>query len=135
MLLDLTDIANTSDIDCLEDMKPHMPMVSGRTALLQRLARRLITPRGKFIFWPNFGTDLRRFLLTKTSPGAIAQAAKKECVKDEQVEQCLVTAQLTDSGRMLVLDIEIEDADGPFTFTLTIDDAALNLVRLQEEAI
>ena len=134
MSLDLTLIENTSDIDCIEDFKPHMPLVYGRTALVQRLARRLITPRGRFIYWPNYGTDMRRFLLSKVSPGAIAQAAKKECMKDEQVEACNVSAEVQENGRRLILNIEVEDAEGPFTFTLNIDDAAANLVKLQEEA-
>lgn len=134
MAVDLSVINGTTDVDCLEDFKANMPIVRGRRALVQRLARRLITPRGKLPYWPNYGTDLRQFLLSKVGPGAIAQAAHKECMKDEQVENCSVRPDVTDSGRMIVLDIEVEDATGPFSFTLSITEAALNLVRLQEQA-
>lgn len=107
-----------------------MPMVSGRTALAQRLARRLTTPRGKCTFWPNFGTDMRVFLLSNATPATIARAAQLECVKDEQVEEAAVTVTALDDGSM-TLDISITDSDGPWTFTLAIDQAANTLIQLQ----
>jgi hypothetical protein len=128
-----TDLDPTVDIAGIDDFDPHMPTVSGRMALLHRLGRRLTTPRGRFIYWPDFGTDLRQYLLSKTPPSRIAAATEAECVKDEQVESVDVTVSNIDYGtRTLTISCEVTDADGPFDFTLTISEAAATLVTLQE---
>lgn len=130
-MADLTKIENTVDIFCISDFRPEMPTVSGRTALAHRLARRLTTPRGRFKWWPKFGTDLLEFALSKAAPSAIASAAESECLKDEQVDDVTVTAELQNGGRLLHLTIEVTDAAGPFVFTLTITEAAATLIKLQ----
>lgn len=132
MALDLTDIENTIDVYCVDDFLPHMPEVRGRVALAQRIARRLITPRGTFPFWPNDGTDMRAFLLSKATTPQMAAAAKAECLKDEQVEDARVEAEFltTTSVRLMIY---LEDSLGPWSFTMTIDEAAAALVALQTE--
>ena len=133
-MADLSKIEGTVDIFCVEDMRPDMPQVSGRTACAHRLARRLTTPRGRFPWWPKFGSDLRQYLLSKATPEAIASAAESECLKDEQVDSVKVRAEVQDSGRRIHLVIEVTDAAGPYVFTLTITDAAANLIILQNAA-
>lgn len=126
-----TDIAATVGLSVVGDFKPDMPKVSGRLALLGRLSVRLQTPRGRFIWWPNFGTDIAQYLLSKQTPRAIAAAAQSECLKDEQVQQAVVTATVEDNGRRIRLAIVIVDSAGPFSFTLDITQARLDLVSLQ----
>lgn len=133
-MADLTKIAATTDLFCIEDMRPDMPIVSGRAALAQRLARRLQTPRGRFKWWPLFGTDLRAYLLTKTPARQVASAAEAECAKDEQVESVSVSAEIQNNGRQIHLVILVTDVAGPFQFTLTIDDAVAKLIILQGES-
>jgi hypothetical protein len=133
-MADLTQIEGTIDVFCIEDMLPDMPAVSGRTACAHRLARRLTTPRGRFPWWPKFGTDLRAYLLSKATPEAIASAAEFECLKDEQVDRVKVRAEVQDSGRRIHLVIEVTDAAGPYVFTLTITTAAATLIQLQNAA-
>lgn len=131
---DLSLIENTTDVWCIDNFLPHMPEIRGRVALGHRLARRLTTPRGRVPWWPNDGTDLRQYMLSHASPSAIAQAAKAECLKDEQVEDVKVTVEVLDSGRAMNLLLEVTDAAGPFTFTLNITDAAAKLIGLEAEA-
>jgi len=133
-MADLTKIEGTIDVFCVEDFLPDMPPVSGRTACAHRLARRLTTSRGRFPWWPNFGTDLRQYLLGKATPQAIASAAESECLKDEQVDSVRVRAEVQNSGRRIHLAIEVTDAEGPYVFTLTITDAAATLIQLQNAA-
>lgn len=133
-MADLTTIDATIDIACVEDFLPDMPTVSGRVALMHRLARRLQTQRGRFKWWPNFGTDLRIFLLSKAPPAAIAAAADAECRKDEQVKNVTTSVEVLDSGRRLHLTIQVTDAAGPFAFTLTITQATATLIALQTAA-
>lgn len=130
-MADLTKIDGTVDLFCVADFLPDMPTVSGRTALAHRLARRLQTPRGRFPWWPTFGTDLRAFLLSKTTPSTVASAAESECLKDEQVDSVEVKAEFLSAGRTLHLTINVTDAAGPFVFTLTIDEAIATLSKLQ----
>ncbi len=108
-----------------------MPLVSGRTALIHRLCVRLRTPRGRFSRWPNFGTNIAAFLLTKVPPTAIASAAESECLKDEQVQDVKATAEVQVGGRSLLLRLEIFDSAGPFKLTLEISQAKLDLIELQ----
>jgi hypothetical protein len=122
---------DTIDVYCIEDFLPHMPEIKNRVATAHRLARRLTTPRGRFRFWPNFGTDMRRYLLSKAPSSEIAQDAAQECEKDEQVEYVEVTVAKSDDGREMTLTIMVVDAQGPFVFTMTISEAKTTLIGLQ----
>ncbi len=124
-------LAETIDIDCVSDLSLHMPNVAGRLATAHRLARRLQTKRAQIPWWPNFGTDMSEFLGSKAPTWRIANAARLECEKDEQVEQAIVTAELADNGKTLRLKITIIDAEGTFTFTMTLSEAATTLIELQ----
>ncbi len=130
-MVDLTTIAGTSDLWNDGAFLAHMPLVTGRRALAQRLARRLTTPRGKCSFWPNFGTDMRAYLLSKAPISRIVAAARLECIKDEQVEDVFVAASVSAGGAQLDLTITVTDSTGTWTFTLTIDQAAKTLIQLQ----
>lgn len=122
----------TVDVYCIDDFLPHMPAISGRVAHAHCLARRLITPRGRFRFWPNFGTDLRRYLLSKVPVSVIAADAAQECEKDERTESASVEVTHVDfDSRELDIKITIVDAQGPFEFTMSISDARVNLIGMQ----
>ncbi len=126
---------DTVDIHCVDDFLPHMPEVRGRLALVHRLARRLTTERGRFKFWPNYGTDIRKFLLAKVQPERVAQEVEDECIKDEQVESVEVLVVEPDlATRTMTITISVRDAAGPFVFTLTISEAKATLISLQAAA-
>lgn len=126
-----TDIGATVGLWSLGDFRPDMPTVSGVTALIHRLCVRLQTPRGRFPFWPNFGTNISQYLLSKATPQSIAAAAQTECLKDEQVRVCSVNATVEDAGRRIRLAIRIVASTGPFVFSLAITQAKLTLIDLQ----
>lgn len=133
-MANLTEIDGTVGLWSLGDFKPDMPTVRGRVALIHRLCVRLQTPRGRFPWWPNFGTDLAAFLNSKTRPSLIAAAAQQECLKDEQVENVVADATYENNGRAIRLRLTVFDAAGPFTFTLLIEQANLSLIELQTAA-
>lgn len=126
-------LEETVAVYCDGDFKPHMPSVSGRKALAQRLKIALTTQRGRVSWWPNRGTDLRAYLLSKVPANRIADSAKTECEIDEQVQRADVQADIQDSGKRVRLFITIwEWPPGTmFTFTMTISDAAATLIELQ----
>jgi hypothetical protein len=127
-----TDITATVGLWSLGDFKPNMPTVSGKQALLHRLCVRLQTPRGRFPWWPNFGTNLAAFLLTKVQPTVIAGAAESECLKDEQVDDVRARVEVLANGRAIRLTLEIFSNElGPFAFSLLVEQAKLELIDLQ----
>jgi hypothetical protein len=126
----MADIDDTIDLYCVDDFLPTMPAVSGRVALAQRLCRRLTTRRGQIPWWPEFGYDIRNALLSKQDPQRIAAEVEAECEKDEQVLD--VRAKVTIEGTSATLLLFVADADGPFEFTLTISQAAVQLSGLLE---
>jgi len=126
-----TDIEATVGIWSLGDFRPDMPKVSGVVALVHRLCLRLQTKRGRFPWWPNFGTNIAQYLLSKTPPAQIAAAAEAECRKDEQVQQVKCEATLEDSGRRVRLDLQTVASSGPFALSLSITQAKLELIALQ----
>lgn len=130
-MADLSKISATVGLWSLGDFKPDMPTVRGATALIHRLCVRLSTPRGRFPFWPDFGTDLAQFLLSKTTPQQIASDAQAECLKDEQVSQANVAVTVSDRGRKINLSIRIVTSTGPWAFTLDVTDARLTLISSQ----
>lgn len=128
----MPDLDSTIDVHCLDDFLPTMPTIRGREALLQRLYRRLTTPRGRFFPWPDFGFDVRAALLSKMSPSRIATEVQAECLKDEQVFQVEAVVNMT--GNAATLQVSVMDDDGPFQFTMTIDEARVQLNDLLESA-
>jgi hypothetical protein len=133
MPLDLTRIENTTDVHCDGDFLPHMPEVSGRVALAQRLLRRLSTRQGALPYWADQKSlDLRDYLLSAHPPERISREVSAVCLDDEQVEQGSTEASVL--GQQVTTELQIVDAAGPFRLTLTASDAAVNLVRLQQES-
>jgi len=114
------------------DMQAHAPHVTGIKAVAQRLRRRLTTRRGTFPWWPNYGTDIRQYLLSKTPAWRIAKDVEIELVKDEQVLAVGVGVEFLDNGRRIRLVIAVACSEvRDFRFTMDITQAAGQLVALQ----
>lgn len=126
-------LAETREVHCVSDFLPNMPVVSGETALVQRLARRLQTQRGQIPWWPDYGFDCRVALLAHMRPQQIALMASRECEKDEQVQRCDAVANVSDTG-VLTLTVTAYSKDGPFRFTMTISEAADTLIELRKDS-
>lgn len=122
-----------TDFSCVFGLDPRCIEVSGRTGLAQAVARRLITPRGRLIRYPNYGYDLRQFLNADLSPSELAQIqtqATAECLKDERVKSASVAASLDINGKLTV-EVTIDDGDGPFAFVLNVADLTIDLLNTQ----
>ena len=120
-----------TDVYCVTGFLASMPEISGRTAIAHVAARGLQTPNGRFSPWPDWGEDLRQYVLSKHPPVLIAAKARRQILKDERVRTCKVTAERLDRTIDLTVYIVPEEG-GPFAFVLTITEAATTLVPLQE---
>jgi hypothetical protein len=125
-------LAETVDLALDGDMQAHAPNAVAEVAVAQRLKRWLTTRRGTMPWWPNRGTDLRQYLLSKTPTWRIMQDVEAELLKDEQVEAVATAVELLDSGRRLRLVVAVAcSATRNFQFTMDITTAAGTLVALQ----
>lgn len=117
------DLGGVSDID------PTGLEVSGRTALAQAIARRLITPRGRLLDDANYGFDLTQFANDDLAPSDYARiraGIEAECLKDERI--FAVTASVTLTANVLVVTVALTDADGPFTLVLGVSSVTATIL-------
>lgn len=122
----LTDTYLGIDVSCATDFDPNIRPVSGPVLVLQAIVRRWLTPRGIFPWWPEYGTDLRQFLLSKAPAQRIVAAAIAEAEKDERVEYISIGIEQSADGREIMLSAEAQvvgEEDAQFSFVLAISDA------------
>lgn len=120
-----------SDISCVFDVDPGMAEVSGRVCLLQALARRLSTPRGRLVDDPNYGFDLTDSINDDVGPAELARlktGAEAECLKDERVIGITVTLDLLSSG-VLVVSVVVSDEVGDFSAVLAVSDVSISILK------
>lgn len=120
-----------TDISCTLDSPPEMGEVTGRTCLAQAIVRRLITPRGRLIDDPDYGYDLSQYLnddLARSDLARIQFESESECTKDERVLSASVVLTVA-SGTMTAI-VTLQDADGPFTLVLAINDVTVQLLTV-----
>jgi len=119
-----------TDVFCLADFDPTMPMVSGPRVAINRLVRRLYTPRGSCPHAPNDGIDIRDFLNSPTEPRIIAGQIRSELLKDEACLDATVDTMIggTFQRREMTCHITVTLADGPFAFVLSVNDVTIQLL-------
>lgn len=120
-------------LDCTDDLTPGMRVVSGRTALIQALIRRLRCDPGGLWYDLEYGTNLCNSVHQATATGyEIERAAEIECGKDERVESVTATAEL--DGDTMTLTLTIEDSDGPFELVLEVSAVTIEVLEIREAA-
>lgn len=119
-----------TSISCITDLDQNFALVSGRTALGQAVARRLITPRGRLLNDPDYGFDLRQYLNDDLGPGdpaRIASGIEQEALKDERV--LTASAQVTLMAGVMTVAIALQDAAGPFTLVLAVSAVTVSILK------
>ncbi|MGB0890535.1 MAG: hypothetical protein ACPGWS_09650, partial [Solirubrobacterales bacterium] len=82
------DVSTFSDDGSTADLDPSFKLISGTRAVLEAVARRLITRRGTLLEDPEYGFDLRAYQSAKINSvreAAILAGARAEALKDERV--------------------------------------------------
>jgi hypothetical protein len=120
-----------TDVWCDGDLRPDMPMVSGRLLLMQDLRNRLETAPGTLAWDPlgkDYGYDLRALVNTKQRDlKGITGRIVAEVQKDDRVDAAQCDAKwLSDS--QIQIDITVDDGDGPFDFTLNVSALTVDLI-------
>jgi hypothetical protein len=116
-----------TDISGVMDVSPSLAESSGRRALIEAVARRLITPRGSLWYDPAYGFDLRQFLSGLTvNASQISSGVTEQAEQDERVSAA--QASVTFSGNRLIVKLAILDSSGPFSFTLAVSKVTVELL-------
>jgi hypothetical protein len=91
----------------------------------QRIVRRLTTPRGGLSVFggdPDFGWDIRQYVLGRVSPAKLGQAEAQvaaEVAKDEAVESATAKFVYTSNGN-LTITVQALLAVGPLSLVLNV---------------
>lgn len=121
-----------SAVSWVSDMAPEGHVVTGNRVVAEALARRLMTPRGRLIGYPNYGYDLTQFVNADMSERdliAMQAGIKAECEKDERVESASVASVLRSDGLMTVT-INVVGAKGPFSLVLEVSAVTVKLLEV-----
>lgn len=123
------DTACVSDVGLVD-----VVITSPQRVIGERVARRLLTPRGGLAAVDpaaaDFGIDVRQFLLGRLSPSSksqLQQIISSECVKDEEVLNADVTVTFVNGGA-LTIAIRLTSAAGPFILTLNVTALTTELI-------
>lgn len=131
------------DIDAIEDINPHLTLVSGPQNLAQAIARRFITEEA-FIrdvtgdgVAGDYGWDLRALCNGATTEAEMSAAVthvEEQCRRDPRVQAAKATLIFTPENGTLQVDIELETAAGPVSLSLAVDELTVALLDGDEAA-
>lgn len=119
------DLAGVSDIDEL------FIEVEGDDAMVQALARRLITPRGTLIDDDDYGMDLRSYLsrkLTEPELAALPSSVANELRKDDAVIDVTCELVVYEAGERIELDIQVDRGTDTLAFTFALTPSKVSVI-------
>jgi phage baseplate assembly protein W len=123
------------DLGGIDDLDLDLDRVTGIELMVTDLACRLDCPPGGLIDDPQYGAWLRAYLSHEESPATRAEVESRVLSQirlDERVERVSrVSATLSgDRGaRKLAVDIDGVSAFGPFSLTVTVDQASTQVLE------
>lgn len=106
--------------------------VSGIDVLLQRIIRRISTPKGSVVGCPNDCIDVRTYLgagITNADVQGIQAEIQTQILRDEAVLSCNVTSSYNTTTRALSVAIRGSSALGPFSMTLSVSAVSVQLLN------
>lgn len=121
-----------TDIDAVDDLDPHMVLVSGLTNLAHACARRLGVERGTLSYDPDYGYDLRDLASESFSAQSLysmRHGVIEELQKDERVGAAHVDIVASDDAYRLRLTILVETAEGAFRLVLGVSSLTVDLLE------
>jgi phage baseplate assembly protein W len=113
-----------SDFSAVEDLDFGLTFLEGeaaeQVAYAQAIARRYLTPRGGHPRHPEYGLDLRVFLVDSISPTVAEGVIGAEAMKDPRTESARCTVGVNEDGEWAV-DVTAQPyGEGPFHLTFVV---------------
>jgi phage baseplate assembly protein W len=116
-----TDFAGVTDIDAAWSVTK-----TPRQALAEAVARRLVTPRGAYADFPDYGFDTSALIGSALRDSAIRQRVTEQVYLEEEIQSCQV--DIVRTGTAMQINVALEDAEGPFDLTLNISDLGVEAI-------
>lgn len=121
-----------TDIRCVDDIDPHLRLVSGPTNVACALARRLRTRRGKLFYARNYGRDLTAYVNADLTTSALHELRKdieRECMKDERVTEATARVSWAPALGKLTALVRAKGLGRDLKFVLGIDDVSVTVLE------
>jgi hypothetical protein len=127
-----------TDLNCIMqsdgsiDLDPGMGEVSGRTLLVQRVMRRVTTPRGSVVDAPNDCVDLRNVLragVLASTPTNLQIQLQQELQKEQGVSSPQVGVKYVQQTSTLTITMSMQSSYGPLNMTFTITGSSAGSVN------
>ena len=131
MTLDLGTDLSTPDG---ADLDPLGGTVTGRRAVGQAIARRLVTPRGGLLDDESYGYDLRQLVGEALRPGDLATVEAEiadQCRADERVDDVAVAVTLAATGALRVELTIATETLGPLRLVLAVSAVSAEILALE----
>jgi len=124
-----TDVSTYRD----GDLDPTFTLISGNRAVAEAIARRLETPHGGLLRYPDYGADLRGWLSRDfNDPIAtlfgIKTQVEEQAEQDERVISAEATVTYDPTAQRLHIVASIELASGPFELVLSVTAVTVELL-------
>jgi hypothetical protein len=135
--LTVTQLDFGSDVLVFPDLDETLTLVHDKRVLVEALARRFVTERGQLPFHENYGFDLRRLLnapIRTSELAAIKTGVEDQCEDDERVLAAECAPEFNAATKTLRIPVEVETADGPFAFVLSVSSKNLTVAVENEGA-
>ena len=119
-----------TDLSVTDDIATDFHLSSGRQALAEACARRLITRLGTLRRHPMYGYDVRDEIDNDISTADLARISanvQTQLMRDERIIQCTCTATLDRAGAM-TLGIVLTDGAGPFRLVLAVSSVTVSIL-------
>ena len=119
-----------TDLTAMPDLA--MMTHSGLSNLAEALVRRLITPRGKLFYDPEYGIDLRSYLNEAARPEVlyeIQRRVEEQCELDPRVQSAQAQVQYEAASRTLRVHVDVELADERSPQLVPADQVTLEVLR------
>jgi phage baseplate assembly protein W len=121
-----------TDIRCVDDIDPHLRLVSGAENVACALARRLRTKRGKLFYARDYGRDLTAYVnadLTTTAMHDLRKDVERECLKDERVTEAVARVSWDASASMIVVLVRAKGSGRDMRLVLGIDSVTVTVLE------
>ncbi len=117
----MPDISHEFGADLLAGSTGDLALAEGVALGRQRVLRRLLTNPGDYIWQPEYGAGLGRFVGQPTAPARIRAVVRSQIFRERAVARSpepVVEVQASDDGRVFV-SIRYADADSGETQSLS----------------
>lgn len=118
------------------DIDPLLPPITGPRVVLERVARRLITPRGSMPEAPLYGYAIQDQLARRMRP-VDRERMKNDIVQEAEKEPGVKSATVAELSKVgagkFRMRLSIQLAEGPFALVLSVDQVTVALLSADSE--